>query len=160
METASSEWRLPWEGGCRCGQVRLRVSQPPLLAMACHCTGCQSMSSSAFSLSMAIPAAGFHLVSGEPVVGGLRGPAKHMFCPHCMTWMFTRPEGNLADVFVNLRPTCLDRHGWFAPYIETYTEEKLAWATTPAVHSFPKFPEMAAYEGLIREFAAKGARPK
>ena len=35
---------LPLEGGCRCGQVRLKISAPPLLTMACHCTGCQKMS--------------------------------------------------------------------------------------------------------------------
>jgi hypothetical protein len=33
----------PWEGGCLCGQVRVKVSAPPLLTMACHCTGCQRM---------------------------------------------------------------------------------------------------------------------
>ena len=64
------------------------------------------------------------------------------------------------DLFVNLRPTMLDDPSWFVPFIETYTDEKLPWVTTPAVHSFPQFPEMSAYEGLISEFAAKGARPR
>ena len=116
------------------------------------------MSSSAFSLSLAVPTPGFELLSGEPVVGGLHGPSKHMFCGYCMTWMFTRPEG--MDAFVNLRPTMLDDRSWYVPYIETYTDEKLPWVTTPAVHSFPKFPEMSAYDPLVREFAAKGARPR
>ncbi len=116
------------------------------------------MSSSAFSLSLAVPTPGFHVLSGEPVVGGLHGPSKHMFCGYCMTWMFTRPEG--MDFFVNLRPTMLDDRSWFVPFIETFTDEKLPWATTSAVHSFPKFPEMSAYEGLVQEFAAKGARPR
>jgi predicted ABC-type ATPase len=66
----SSDWQLPWEGGCRCGQVRLRITAPPLLSMACHCTGCQTMSASAFSLSLAIPTQGFEVVAGEPVIGG------------------------------------------------------------------------------------------
>ena len=26
-----SEWSLPREGGCRCGEVRFKVSAPPLL---------------------------------------------------------------------------------------------------------------------------------
>ena len=51
------------------------------------------MSASAYSLSAAIPAEGFEVVQGEPVVGGLRGATRHYFCPHCMSWMFTRPEG-------------------------------------------------------------------
>ncbi len=90
-------------------------------------------------------------------MGGLHGASKHMFCGYCMTWMFTRPEG--IDGFVNVRPTLLDDRSWFSPYIETHTDERLPWAVTSAVHSFAKLPEMTAYEGLIREYAASGARP-
>lgn len=146
----------PMEGGCRCGQVRLKVSVPPILTMACHCTGCQKMSSSAYSLSAAIPADGFEVTAGEPVIGGLHGATRHYFCPHCLTWMFTRPEG--MDWFVNLRPTMLDDASWFSPFIETFTDEKLPWATTAAVHSYETFPPMEAYEGLVNEFAAQSAR--
>ena len=34
-----SDWNLPWEGGCRCGQVRFRISQPPLLYPYWHQAG-------------------------------------------------------------------------------------------------------------------------
>lgn len=146
---------LPAEGACRCGRVRLRITAAPILTMACHCTGCQRMSSSAFSLSAAIPSDGFEVVKGETVVGGLHGAeAEHHFCAHCMTWMFTRPTG--IDWFVNLRPTMLEDAAWFAPFIETYTSEKLPWATTPAVHSFEKFPEFSDYERLTAAFAERG----
>ena len=67
--------KLPMEGGCRCGRVRLRIAKAPLLTMACHCTGCQRMSSSAFSLTAAIPSDGFEVTQGETVMGGLHGPA-------------------------------------------------------------------------------------
>ncbi|OBZ97035.1 aldehyde-activating protein [Pararhizobium polonicum] len=148
-----SKPNLPLEGGCRCGQVRLRISAPPLLTMACHCTGCQKMSASAYSLSAAIPADGFAVIDGEPVIGGLHGASRHYFCPHCKSWMFTRPEG--VDWFVNLRPTMLDDASWYSPFIETFTREKLPWATTSAVHSYETFPPMEAYEGLLKAFAAQ-----
>jgi hypothetical protein len=119
--------------------------------MACHCTGCQSMSSSAYSLSAAIPSEGFEVTKGEPVVGGLHGASKHYFCGYCMTWMFTRPEG--IDWFVNLRPTMLDDHAWFAPFIETWTAEKLPWAATAAVHSYEALPSFEEYEPLVAEYA-------
>ena len=38
---------LPAEGGCRCGRVRFQITVAPLLVMACHCRGCQSMTGSA-----------------------------------------------------------------------------------------------------------------
>jgi hypothetical protein len=152
-----SEWKLPWEAGCRCGGVRLRLSEAPLLSMACHCKGCQRMSASAFSLSLAIPAQGFAVTRGEPVIGGLHGSTRHYFCPHCMSWMFTRPEG--MDWFVNLRATMLDDAAWFTPFMETYVQEKLPWATTAALHSFATLPALGDYDGLMREYTAKASKP-
>lgn len=146
---------LPLDGACRCGRVKIRISAPPMLTMACHCTGCQRMSGSAYSLSAAIPAEGFAVTEGEPVVAGASAEAGHHFCPDCMTWMFTRPAG--FDFFVNVRPTMLEETGWYSPFIETYTSEKLAWAQTPAVHSYEKFPPMEDYERLIGAYAASAA---
>jgi hypothetical protein len=114
------------------------------------------MSSSAFSLTGIFPADGFEVVAGEPVIGGMHGAdAHHYFCAHCMTWMFTRPAP--MPQIVNVRPTMLDEHGWFAPFMETFTRTKLPWATTGAVHSFAEFPPMDAYEGLMKAFAAANA---
>ena len=108
------------------------------------------MSASAFSLTAAIPAAGFEVLRGEPVLGGLRDPAlRHFFCPACMSWMFTRfqPE------FVNVRVTMFDDISWFSPFIETWTRTKLPWVTTPASHSYAEFPPVEDYAMLTVEFA-------
>jgi hypothetical protein len=98
-----------------------------------------------------IPSEGISVIEGEPVIGGLHGATRHYFCPYCMSWMFKRAEG--LDWFVNLRPTMLDDPSWFVPFVETFTEEKLAWATTPAVHSYRRFPPFEDYEGLTKEYA-------
>ena len=144
------DWNLPREGGCRCGQVRIKISAPPLVTMACHCTGCQKMSSSAFSLSAAVPSEGFAVTKGEPVIGGLHGATRHYFCPHCMSWMFTRPEGHglvrqhplhHAGRSRGLRALCRD-----------LDSEKLAFAETGAVHSYETLPPDEAWEGLTKEY--------
>ena len=142
----------PISGGCRCDRIRFQVSAQPIITMACHCTGCQRMSASAFSLSAAIPNNAFVVTKGEPVIGGLHGAIRHFFCGYCMSWLFTRPDG--FDSFVNIRLTMLDDPSPYPPYIETYTTEKLPWATTPAVKSFEKFPPFEAYGGLARDYAA------
>ncbi|MEE1613209.1 GFA family protein [Microvirga sp. CF3016] len=141
------------EGQCRCGQVKFSVSGTPVVTMACHCKGCQRMTASAFSLSALYPSDRFEILQGEPVIGGLHGPTRHFFCPHCMSWLFTRPEG--MDEFVNVRSTMLENPGRLAPFIETYTSEKLPWATTPAVHSFEKLPPVDRYPELAAEFAQR-----
>jgi len=151
-EIAMPQIKLPAEGSCRCGEVRVKITAPPMITMACHCRGCQKMSASAFSCSAAIPTVGFEVTAGEPVIGGVHGnDIHHYHCPRCKSWIFTRMVG--MDFFVNLRPTMLDDASWFAPFVETYTSTKLPWAHTGAVHGYPEFPPLEAFEGLIKEFA-------
>lgn len=152
-----SEWNLPWEAGCRCGQVRMKISAPPMVTMACHCVGCQRMTASAYSLSVLVPLDGFEVTKGEPVVGGLHGSPIHYFCPHCMSWIFTRFDE--ASPFVNLRATMLDDATWFEPFIESCVGEKLPWVTLPVAYSYAGFPTMEDYPALMKEFAEKGKRP-
>jgi len=147
--------KLPAEGHCRCGRLRFRITAAPMLTMACHCTGCQRMSASAFSLTMVIPNDGFALIAGESEIGGIHGDqGRHHHCGWCKSWVFTRVIPDPG--FVNVRPTMLEDCQWFAPFAETYTSEKLPWATTPARHSYEKFPPMEAYAALTAEYAAGG----
>lgn len=152
-----TDWKLPWHAHCRCGQTALTLSAPPLITMACHCTGCQRMSASAYSLSIAFPAAGFAVTRGDPVIGGLHGDSRHYHCAHCKSWLFTRPHG--MDDMVNVRATMLDDRRWYAPFVETWTSEGFPWARTGAPHSFPALPPMEAWPGMIGEFAQRGPHP-
>jgi len=138
-------------GECRCGQVGFQITAAPLITMACHCKGCQRMSSSAYSLSVAVPSDGFALTRGTPVIGGLHGALQHYFCGYCMTWMFTRPPG--MDWFVNVRSSLLENAGQLAPFIETCTKEKLPWAATPALRSYESFPALEEFPQLIEAYA-------
>ena len=150
---------FPWDGGCRCGQIRISVSAAPIMTMACHCTGCQRMSAGAYSLSAMFPSAAFRVTKGEPVIGGLHGEARHFFCAHCKSWVFTRPPRPAGDQFVNVRPTMFDDLAWFVPFIETYTSEKLPWVGVPAQHSFEKFPTMADFPRLLAAYAEQESKP-
>lgn len=144
-----ADWR-PRDGSCRCGRLRIRLSKAPIATAACHCPGCQKMSSSAFSLTAMVPEDGFEVTAGEAVAGGLRGDdIRHFFCADCMTWVFTRPTG--MD-FVNVRPTMLDDHAWFRPFMETWTRTKLPFAETGAVRSFDEFPPMEDIGELLRAY--------
>ena len=177
----SDDWSLPWEGGCRCGALRFRVSAPPLISAACHCRGCQRMTGSAFSLTLMVPEAGFAVIAGAARRGGLggalergeAGPAglaeaaapggpppselDHRLCPACGSWVFTR----LAAMggIVNLRASMLDDAAWVAPFIETMRDEALPWALTPAPHGYARFPDPEAFPQLLAAYAARGARP-
>ena len=141
----------PGLGACRCGRVRFEITKSPLITMACHCTGCQRMTASAFSLGVAVPEDGFRVNAGETAVGGLHGAIEHRFCAHCMSWLFSRMPG---AGFVNVRSALLDGEAWKAPFVETWTDERLPWARTTAKYSFPRFPAQDAWGPMIGGFQA------
>jgi hypothetical protein len=68
-----------------------------------------------------------------------------------MSWLFTRPEG--MDEFVNLRASTIDDVQFSSPFLETCTDEKILWATTPAVYSFNRFPSPKDFSRSLAEFS-------
>jgi hypothetical protein len=153
----STDWKLPWTARCRCGQVEMRITEPPIVTMTCHCRGCQRMSASAFSLSILVPSSGFAVTAGEPVIGGMHGASRHHHCGHCKSWLFTRPDG--MDQLVNVRATMLDDARWYAPFVETETAEALPWAKTGAKYSFERIPGLEVWGPIVADFAENGPRP-
>ena len=143
---------LPVEGACMCGQVRMRISLPPIMTAACHCRGCQRLSASAFSLTALIPSEGVEVI-GATAIGALHGPSSYEYCPNCLNWLLTRPAGM---PFVNVRPTMFDIPEWSTPFMETCVSEKLLWAKTAAQHSFDQYPAADDYGPLMAAYAARG----
>ena len=141
------------EGGCRCGQVRFRTGAEPMITAACHCTGCQRMTGGAFSLTSIYSEDAFEVTAGEPVLGGMRDPAlRHFFCPSCLSWLFTRPEGM---GIVNVRTPMFDEVDAEPPFLETYAREKIRWAETKAAFSFETLPPEERFPELLAAFAAR-----
>lgn len=142
---------FPQEGGCRCGAFRFRLTAAPIIATACHCTGCQRMTASAFSTTLTVAEQAFALIQGDPVLGGLKRPeTQHHHCPECHGWVFT----TFGMPFVNARATLMDDTSWVAPFAESWVAEKLPWAQTGARHSFDGLPDLAAQKALMGPYAA------
>lgn len=150
------EWRLPWPASCLCGQVKMKITAPPLVSMACHCKGCQKLTSGPYSLSLLLPASGFEVTEGAPEIGGRHAETQQMFCPHCKNWLFTQLPG---QPFVNFRPGMLADASWVRPIIETMTRERLPYAQTGAELSYEDFPAPEDYAPAMAAFADHGARP-
>lgn len=153
-----TDWKLPWSASCLCGQVKMRVIAPPLVAAACHCTGCQKLTSGPYSLTLMIPPGGFQVIEGDPVIGALHKPeAQHHYCPHCKSWLFTTSP--MLEGVTNFRPTMLDDASWVQPYVESNVTQKLPSVVTGAKHSFDGFPPPERYEELMAGYAREGVRP-
>ncbi len=146
------------EGSCRCGEVRFAVGGPPLITFACHCSGCQRMAASAFSLNSLYPADRFERLQGDTVLGGLKGPARHHFCPSCMSWLFTQPES--MDDYVNVRSALLDAAAAHRPFADAWLSEGLGWANSGAERGFDTVPAEEEFPQLIADYAAWDGRVK
>lgn len=155
-----SDWKLPWTASCLCGRVTMRITAPPVMSGACHCTGCQKLTSGAYSLTLMLPISGFE-VEGATQIGALhRAESQHHYCSHCLNWLYTTSPGLEKMGLLNFRSTMLDDATWVVPFIESQTAEKLPGAATGAKHSFERFPDPSDYGRLMQDYAAEGARPR
>lgn len=156
--TEANDWNLPWSAACLCGEVKMRVTAPPMMSMACHCQGCQKLTGGAYSLTLMIPPGGFEVTAGEPVIGALhRADSQHHYCPRCMSWIFTTAP--MLQGITNLRPTMLDDASWVTPFIDTCVAEGLPNVTSGAKHRFDAYPPPERQGELMAEYAREGARP-
>jgi hypothetical protein len=110
------------------------------------------MTGGAYSLTSTWPEDRFELLSGEPVIGGLHGDARHYHCAYCLSWVYT--QADQLGPLVNVRTTMLDQPPQEVPFVEMYTSEALPWALIGAKHSFPEFPPTERFQPLIAEYAA------
>ena len=104
--------KLPQTGGCQCGALRYEITQAPIMVYTCHCTDCQRMTSSAFSLGCVLPDGALRLVQGEPKgvqrTTGSGRVSTRWICPECGIWVCTAPRP--GSTVRNVRGGTLGRH--------------------------------------------------
>jgi hypothetical protein len=116
------------------------------------------MTASAFSLSSLYPADRFEPIQGETMLGGLKGATRHHFCPSCMSWLYTQPEG--MDGFVNVRSTMLDDPAAHRPFVDVFLGEGMPWVSTGAEHRYEAMPDQSHFAELTAAYAAWDERVK
>jgi len=109
---------LPQEGGCQCGALRYRITQPPLMIYNCHCTNCQKIGGGAFSTPATIPEAGFAFIAGEPRTIEWTSDAGNKRFAHGQT-----PSIGLLSV----RSGTLDDTSWIEPVGDIWTRSAQSW---------------------------------
>src|SRR5271155_6248818 len=86
------------DGRCHCGQIRYRAEIDESKVSICHCTDCQTLTGTAYRVSVPAAAAGFVLLSGAPKIyvktaesGNQRAQA---FCSDCGTPIYASDTKN------------------------------------------------------------------
>ena len=129
---------LPLTGGCLCGAVRYEIVEAPVLTYTCHCTDCQHLTSSAFSMAIIVPDSAFRLTAGEPRLTystADSGRLKTRFlCPECSCWICGPPHPGATpeDLVVRrVRAGTLDDTSWLRPTAHFWTRSKQPWVVLP-----------------------------
>ena len=141
--------RLPLTGGCICGAIRYTIGQAPVEVYACHCTDCQRIISSAFSIGVVVPDDGFEL-EGEharSVPGGIAASGRvksRWVCPDCGTWLYgnPRPSSRHPGIVRVVRGGTLDDTSWLRPTLHVWTRSRQSWVVLPPDATvYPAQPE-------------------
>ena len=147
------------QGGCRCGKVRYQIDGGPKFSFACHCTDCQQLSSSAFSLALVVAAEDFKIVEGDPrdwsKIGSSGKPSHQFSCPICAGWTHTIAES--AEGIVIVRPMTLHDHSWYRPVAEIFTRSALPWARMAVLLSYEV--EFSDAKPLVAAYKSGGIGP-
>ena len=115
-------------GGCHCGKITYEADIDPDKAGLCHCTDCQTLTSSAFSLFVPVPKEKFRL-RGEPRIyvktaesGNRRAQA---FCPECGTRIYASAEKD--PLVFNLRLGTVRQRAALSPRAQIWCRSALPW---------------------------------
>jgi len=123
--------KLPQTGGCQCGSLRYEITEAPRLTYACHCTDCQRLTSSAFSMAVVVAGEAFRLTKGEPrplqKTADSGRVSTRWVCPECGSWICGAPRPGSR----NVRAGTLDDTSWLRPTVHFWTRSKQPWIALP-----------------------------
>ena len=136
---------LPLIGGCHCGALRYSLSAPPLMIYNCHCTNCQKITGSAFTVSATIAEAAFTFTKGAPKkiewISDAGNSRFGWFCGACGSRI---AHGQTpTSGFLSLRAGTFDDTTWVEPVGDIWTKSAQGWV---------KFGGLSA-EGQPKDYA-------
>ena len=124
----------PIQGSCQCGQVTYKLFKPPGMVVACHCTECQKLSTSPFSITALIDAKDIEF-EGELkewsrlADNGNRNNAK--FCPCCGNRVYHYNPDKSETVKLKLKQVNPADDSVFKPFAHIWVCQKQSWYEIP-----------------------------
>ena len=83
-------------GACHCGAIGLEAEVDPERVTICHCTDCQSLTGTAYRVSVPAPAESFRLTRGRPKiyvkVGDSGNRRVQAFCGDCGSPLYAHAD--------------------------------------------------------------------
>ncbi|RIL00255.1 MAG: hypothetical protein DCC71_18930 [Proteobacteria bacterium] len=131
------------EGRCYCGALRYAAEGDPLFKGQCHCRECQYISGGQPNVVMAMPAAGFRWLEGEPkqfTRSDLERPATREFCGTCGTHILARAPAMPGAVLLKVG-TLDDPSVFGAPQMAIFTIDRQSFHhVADGIPAFERIP--------------------
>lgn len=131
------------DGACHCGNITYEAEIDPGKVGLCHCTDCQTLSGSAFTIFVPAPIEGFRLLTGQPRIyvktaesGSKRAQA---FCPECGSRLYASAVTDPKTL--NIRVGTARQRRELEPRAQLWCRSALEWvANLGSVKKFDKQP--------------------
>ena len=118
------------EGKCHCGNIQYEADVDPDRVSICHCTDCQTLTGTAYRVSVPAPRESFALLAGEPTIyvkiaqSGAR--RAQVFCANCGSPLYTydvdQPER------LGLRVGSIKQRRELVPMRQIWCRSALPWS--------------------------------
>ena len=116
-------------GGCLCGKIRYKVSQPLHSIITCHCKNCQKASGAGASHNALVPKSAVTITSGQPKLFADTAQSgsilKRYFCGDCGSPIYSQ-RANAPDMMV-LKVGTLDVPGDMKLAMNIWTNSARPW---------------------------------
>jgi len=119
------------DGRCHCGAITFEAELDPEAVGICHCTDCQTLTSSAFRIVGFVPEADFRLLTGKPkdyIKTAESGAKRNLtFCPDCGTAIYATTADNGEPKVYGVRMGAVVQRDQFPPKRQVWHRSATPW---------------------------------
>ncbi len=125
--------KYPLLGVCQCGNVQYQLTEPFIKQIVCHCSECQKLSATSFSITAILKQEAFQLLSGQLKIYSRKADSgstvNNYFCPDCGNRIYhqnpDKPE------LLRIKPGTLLDTSVIDPTIHVWLQSKQQWVVIP-----------------------------
>lgn len=118
------------EGSCLCGALTWAADVDPDAVEICHCRDCQTLSGSAFRITVPVVSGTFAFLKGAPVLFEKVAESGHRrelaFCGTCGSSVYSKPK-DPSDSYFGLRVGSLKQRDQLTPRSQCWRRSMLPW---------------------------------
>ena len=133
------------DGACHCGAIRIEGEADPEKTQICHCTDCQTITGTAFRVSIHVPGDKFKM-TGKPSIyvkttadSGI--PRLQAFCGTCSSPIYSTTPGEGVQPSYTVRVGILRQRDQLTPRRQQWWRSARPWVT--GLDAVPKHDKQA-----------------